>query len=763
MTRIQLALVVCAALALAACSGGGGGGGTPAKTVVSESSTYNGALRTTVTTYSDGTTSTSQMTGTAGIPSYSADGTQEFIPYTYKDSLWSLPNIVTQSGTPGAATYASDKNGTPCTTSNCIAYVVFSFPDGSTRPGAISGTSFLSQHASNANGAACTAAKCDLYVNYIFLAPFSGSIPNYIVFSETGTPGVAHYGTDANGSPCTVTVCIQYISFTYSSGLIANYTAQLSATGSTPTWASDHVTETITYTFANGATFASAPAVIEPTVSTAPTLTQAVYPTDWATGTSRGIVQKPNVTAASGTYGDGVAYSVDGSATKPFRQATLTPNGATGTGAINDPNAFVAAPTKGIYDLRWGMPDPAGSGYAASYTNGIHTFPQNYNWFGHTLASYCSAPSCTSPLTIVQPSQDVLDALNKGWTGKGSNVLIWDSFIASQNAHPSNEDYHGAITSLLAWRYAPGSNFYALDAFYGTTAVFSNGSVIDSTGAKQTAYTANPNSNNPKRQNSAFYMDVVNMSFGWEYQKNNRSLPQQQSDATNFINSVSTGINTFANLLNGTTATSALGNALTSGSAPLSFADTVITVAAGNEAIRSDWAPLPYIFAHDADLGPRTLIVGALDGTGTPGANGKAGTASIYASYVTTDPTTNKQITQGSNLAGSDLTVQGRFLVASGISPSTTTINGQTINGISIDGTPTSSYWGTSYAAPRVAGYASVVRQKFPNLTAVNTADILLATARYDTLSCYPNCDKAIYGQGEASLSRALAPVGYLR
>ena len=69
----------------------------------------------------------------------------------------------------------------------------------------------------------------------------------------------------------------------------------------------------------------------------------------------------------------------------------------------------------------------------------------------------------------------------------------------------------------------------------------------------------------------------------------------------------------------------------------------------------------------------------------------------------------------------------------------------------------------SSYAAPRVAGYVAIIEQKFPNLTPVSTASILLQTARYDTLTCYPNCDPAIYGAGEASLSRALAPVGRLR
>jgi subtilisin family serine protease len=67
---------------------------------------------------------------------------------------------------------------------------------------------------------------------------------------------------------------------------------------------------------------------------------------------------------------------------------------------------------------------------------------------------------------------------------------------------------------------------------------------------------------------------------------------------------------------------------------------------------------------------------------------------------------------------------------------------------------------GTSYAAPVVAGYAAVVMQKFPNLSAANTSNIILDTARTDTINGY---SAAIHGKGEASLSRALAPVGSLR
>ena len=117
----------------------------------------------------------------------------------------------------------------------------------------------------------------------------------------------------------------------------------------------------------------------------------------------------------------------------------------------------------------------------------------------------------------------------------------------------------------------------------------------------------------------------------------------------------------------------------------------------------------------------KSIIVGALDQAG-----------GSIASY--------------SNQAGA---YSDRFLVADG-------------RGI-YDSTIGAYVQGTSFAAPRVAGYAAILRQKFPNLNAEKSSSILLDTARYDTLSCNPNCPSNIYGMGEASLSRALAPVGRLR
>lgn len=71
--------------------------------------------------------------------------------------------------------------------------------------------------------------------------------------------------------------------------------------------------------------------------------------------------------------------------------------------------------------------------------------------------------------------------------------------------------------------------------------------------------------------------------------------------------------------------------------------------------------------------------------------------------------------------------------------------------------------FGTSFAAPRVAGYAALLRQKYPNLSAVDVADILLSTAKWNNNWGPKNSfTQALYGQGEANVERALNPIGFL-
>ncbi|RWM41763.1 S8/S53 family peptidase [Mesorhizobium sp.] len=145
----------------------------------------------------------------------------------------------------------------------------------------------------------------------------------------------------------------------------------------------------------------------------------------------------------------------------------------------------------------------------------------------------------------------------------------------------------------------------------------------------------------------------------------------------------------------------------------------IVSKAAGNDAVavggvtggQQDYLDLALIGK------PTAIFVGALSTNGT--ASSKA------------------QLAWYSNYAGSDPAVQSHFLV------------------VGVEGDKTGLY-GTSFAAPIISGYAAIIGSKFTKATPVQITNDLLNTARTDTLINY---DPSIYGKGEASLSRALAPV----
>ena len=55
-----------------------------------------------------------------------------------------------------------------------------------------------------------------------------------------------------------------------------------------------------------------------------------------------------------------------------------------------------------------------------------------------------------------------------------------------------------------------------------------------------------------------------------------------------------------------------------------------------------------------------------------------------------------------------------------------------------------------------MSGYAAVLGSKFSTATATQITNQLLSTARQDTIKGY---NVQLHGRGEASLTRALAPV----
>lgn len=368
------------------------------------------------------------------------------------------------------------------------------------------------------------------------------------------------------------------------------------------------------------------------------------------------------------------------------------------------------------FDLNATASDSQGPGFANQYaTESGNWQPASpiYFWGLRLTDPFkpCAVDACPGPV-ISRPLEEVIEAWKAGWTGKNVNVLIEDSLF----------DKHGVITGLLAYRYAPGANFYGLDFVANpyATDVFFN---------QLNSYQTGSYGNNIK-------LGVVNQS----YTANLPDLIQRSQSSsspwttiellqarTNYAGSAVSTINRMKD--------AGVSGQLTQ----FKFSDAVITKAAGNDRILSEQEPLNWFLSKDSNINPRLLIVGALN---------QAGSLSSPA-----------EIASYSNTAGIDPDVSSRFLMASGTTPF---YSGQ----VAINGNNVNQSDGTSFAAPRIAGYVAIVRSKFPNLNASQTASIMLDTARYDTLACSKSatgCDKAIYGKGEASLSRALAPVGKLR
>jgi subtilisin family serine protease len=111
----------------------------------------------------------------------------------------------------------------------------------------------------------------------------------------------------------------------------------------------------------------------------------------------------------------------------------------------------------------------------------------------------------------------------------------------------------------------------------------------------------------------------------------------------------------------------------------------------------------------------------------------------IFVGALTTNGTTSAKAVMASysDFAGSNPLVQSHFLSV-GVTDSLTGLAG------------------TSFSAPIISGYAAILGSKFTTATPTAITNQLLATARTDTIKNYT---AAKYGKGEASLSRALAPV----
>lgn len=171
------------------------------------------------------------------------------------------------------------------------------------------------------------------------------------------------------------------------------------------------------------------------------------------------------------------------------------------------------------------------------------------------------------------------------------------------------------------------------------------------------------------------------------------------------------------------------------GQTPLENAsDAVIAIAAGNsggDCGEDLWGCNAYAVAGTVFENTRKNVI-------VVGATSDAGGAETIAAYSTR--------------AG---VLQDRFMVA----------NGQTgVYRLGAMG-QLDEIVGTSFATPRVAGAAAVLRQKFPDLSGEDAASVLLLSASKD-IDGDGNPDfegtSSIYGHGRLDLAAALSPIGSL-
>ena len=116
--------------------------------------------------------------------------------------------------------------------------------------------------------------------------------------------------------------------------------------------------------------------------------------------------------------------------------------------------------------------------------------------------------------------------------------------------------------------------------------------------------------------------------------------------------------------------------------------------------------------------------------------------SAIFVGSLNKNGTTASQanIASYSNVAGANTTVQNKFLVV----------------GVTGGNDPYYKLYGTSFAAPVISGYSAILGSKFTTADATKISSQLLNTARTDTIANY---SASVHGKGEASITRALAPV----
>ncbi len=405
------------------------------------------------------------------------------------------------------------------------------------------------------------------------------------------------------------------------------------------------------------------------------------------------------------------------------------------------PNAGIG--TKDAYFMAGCMPGVTPGGcYTDADDNVVNIldadwliYPDGINVLHQRLEGpYIHRQDVPVPLYMNVAPQDLRRAWRDGWTGSGVNILINDVFGAPDMDITERGDTHGFVVTASAISIAPAAGYYGLEStFVSSDYNYVPRRMSDNTGG------------NGEYTDTRF--DVVSVSTAPVIGLIDPNNPMNVlSGRTHLPYTPEELAASRRSALNRDRERDLTGRSDTYPN----IGDAVFVRSAGNNA-RAISHPGEFtglmLTDLDTSITSRLLIVGAVE-------------KDAYNS--------DAQLTGFSNYPGDDGAVfQENFLVEYGGSPFggggsvrlcavmlTEACNNDLTQNVST---------GTSFAAPRVAGFAALVRGKFSDLSGAQTAKILLDTATYEGLVCYPDCNAARYGQGRVDILDALSPIGKLK
>ncbi|MRD55184.1 S8 family serine peptidase [Betaproteobacteria bacterium LSUCC0115] len=476
---------------------------------------------------------------------------------------------------------------------------------------------------------------------------------------------------------------------------------------------------------------------------------QRAFGTDTQAATRHFIIYGFNEGRSSTPSSSSNSGSTNGGTTSSGSQSYYQSIGTT------DPNGIVTSATTS-YDLRRGSPAQA---FNIPNTNaGITLTVTRQDFQFRNLGPYSSTERYTESVPLGMTANqmqetwitsDVRSAWASGWTGKGMKIGVIDDFTANDWSDfmpfpiesgcsyelgatvciNSGTGYlrmtHGEQVSSIAGGSL--NYFNGFSDIYGYINMPEYGVYYESFSLRQTfgvnvtggSYYGIAKDASVYRNDFLTYQRSTNGLFG-EFK---RWGTGSDSASVNYRSLKVVNLSLGGTSSNPVTNRAAYDHQLAYANASV-VPDAIFVKAAGNSGCTisiTNCDPLNAVFYNSNTFKNKTIIVGALSQAG-----------GSMASY--------------SNKAGA---YYDRFLVADG-------------RGMQqADG---SYMQGTSFAAPRVSGYAAILRQKFPNLNAEKSSLILLDTAKWSSSwGTKSPTTQAVYGMGEANLSRALAPVGNLR